>query len=318
MTLKYKKIISTLLVFVVAVLTGFTIAKIYLDGNAGAAGSDKTLAELVEDESTILALYNDSQNKDVSEFSAMELWQIAEYNLSVVDYFKKEMIGSAISANQKLNIKSLREKKNGTITYEKLSPSVKAMGLIDTPKIATQMVFNLTTKITTVATGDFVKEGPTAEDLEVDFAAPSLTYDAASYESLFKALPNQMVMPYIISSKTCTEDNFSAVQDKGDGTYYFEITLKGHELLRDAALYYTEEICYSCGYASPSITWDNVTIKVTVDSSFRFKTVSYLENYTLFSPDPAMVIGKSAVVDDFTENFVYGDEATNSSFGEVT
>lgn len=307
MTINYKKTISLLLVFVLAVVTGFAIGKIYLDGNKGGEDSPYTYAELALPDSEIKALYNKSLTSSVENFTAMQLWQIADYKLSQMDYFKKVMLGNVNSTGQNLILKAEKVKENNLYTYTKLSPSKTVVG-IKTPEVCSQIIYDYSTKLTTINKGKITKNGPTANDLEAEFSSSGSTkYREQEYIEIFKGLPQQSAMPYIFTSKSAKESYFSAVTKNDDGSYTFKIELKKEEL-RDPTTCYTREIYFSCGYGNPSLTWDNVAITVTINPDFTFKNVVYYEKYQI--KGDGLPIGTATIIDNFSETFEY-EEAEN-------
>ncbi len=308
MTINYKKIISFLVVFAVALVTGFTIGKMYLDSNTMPEGSTKTYEEVVASDEEILALYNRSLSESVASFGGIELWQIANYKMSELSYFKKVMTGNINSTGQNLILRSIKEKKDKTLSYTKLSPSATVnlgVASIKTPEVCSKFTYNFDTQNTNLVYGKFDVSGPTPEDLAATFptnGGQNFTKDA--YIAEFKAMPNRAVLPYAISDKVIPKDAVSQLSQNDDGTYTFTISLNGHDAIKDAALYYTEEIFFSCGYQSPSIEWSEVKLTVTIDENFMFKSVKYHEVYVLNSPS-IPVLKKATIVDEFEDSFFF-------------
>lgn len=304
MTHIYKKIFSLLLICAVAVATGLSVGKVYLDMTVAPGARSETEAELRASDAEILELYNRSNGAKVSDFSAIELWQIAEYKLSLQEKFKREMTGYVNSAGQIVNMKSTKIKNGNILTYEKLSPSKNVLG-ISTPNICSLITYNYKTpnSININTNGVFTDANAESKNLSASFSGAGQNYTQAQYHEIFNTLPNSSVMPYIISEKTCDSASISAVVDNGDGTYNFEINLSG-ENLEKAALYYSYEILFSSGYSFPE--WSSAKITVTVDSNFLFKAITYNESYMVYN---APVIGRAGVEDNFVDHFFYGDEA---------
>lgn len=304
MTSIYKKIISIILICAVAVATGLSVGKIYLDMNTAPTGLSDMDTVYKASEEEVVALYNRSNGARVADFNAIELWQIAEYKLSLQDKFKRVMTGRVVSAGQPVNMKSTKTKNGDVYTYEKLSPSKNVMG-ITTPNICSLISYNkkLPNQVNINTSGVFKDSTAASKDLSATFSGTGQIYTQAQYEEIFHTMPDRSVMPYIISDKTCDETCISQVVDNNDGTYTFVISLQG-EYLEKAALAYSYEILFSSGYSLPE--WSNAKITVTIDSNFMFKTINYIENYTVYN---APVIGKAGVADDFVDQFIYGDEA---------
>lgn len=302
MTINYKKIISTFLVFVLAVVTGFAIGKLYLDQNIPALPPDKTRAELYATDDEISTLIQRVQaGEEVLDFDGVQLWQIAEYNLFNAPRFRREMWGNVNSARFNLKLRSIKVKENNVLTYTKLSPPVSI-----SPTICTKVIYdyNKPDQIEVINKGSFKDTSVPARELEGVFPAKGDMYTQEAFYNIFKALPDESILPYIISYKTCPKDSgiVGEVVDNEDGTYTFEIHLSGTNL-DDAALYYSYEILFSSGYSFP--TWNRVDLKVTIDENFLFRNITYHEQYKVSN---VPVLGTTNVIDDFQDEFLYGDE----------
>lgn len=311
MTLLYKKIIGYVLVLLVAVATGFSIGKIYLNSNQAPAAASGVASDYMTPQNELESLYQQSLSKDVSSFNGIELYQIAQYKLGLVDQFKCVTLGEVNSTGQIVNMKSVKTKDANTICYYKMSPAKSVLG-IQTPEICAKFAFNIKTAQTNISYGTFVSNGPNSEDLSAKFSGTGESWSKEKYIAQFKGTADQTILPYIISDKTCTGANATDLTDNQDGTYSFKINLEGHDVLKIAALCYAEEIKFSCGYESPSLQWDKVTITVTIDSDFMFKTIHYDESYTLYS-NSIPVLKKAGVVDDFDSVYYYGADAVLDS-----
>ncbi len=304
MTRVYKKILSIVLICAVAIATGISVGKIYLDMNTAPEARSETEAELRATQEEIVSLYNRSNGAKVTDFSGVDIWQIAEYKLSLQDKFKRDMTGRVVSAGVPVEMHSIKIKNGNLLTYDKLSPSKNVLG-ITTPNIVSRITYNYSTPNQIYINSKGVLENPNAAsaDLKATFSGKGDAYTKEQFYEIFKVTPDRSVLPYIISNKTCDETSVSAVVDNQDGTYTFEITLSG-ENLEKAALYYSNEILFSSGYSLPQ--WSDAKIVATVDADFMFKTISYEENYTVYN---APVIGKAGVSDSFVDHFTYGDAA---------
>ena len=246
MTSIYRKIFSMVLICSIAVLTGLSVGKIYLDMTTAPTGLDAMDTDFQATQGEIVSLFDRSKGASVSDFNGMELWQIAEYKLSLQDKFVREMTGEVVSAGVPVEMRSLKIKNGDVLTYEKLSPSKNVVG-ISTPNICSLITYNYKTpnKIYINANGTFL-----SGKLDGEFDGLGEVYTQAEYAEIFHTAPNRSIMPYIISNKTCDDTCFSAVTENGDGTYSFEINLSG-ENLEKAALYYSYEILFSSGYSLP-------------------------------------------------------------------
>ena len=299
----YKKIISFLMIFAVALATGFSIGKIYIDQNAlpSMTGSE---SDYREDEETVKKLVLSSDGKSVMQFNGIELFQIAEYKLqneSVTPNFLKESIGVVTSTGVDVYMRSQKVRVGDDYTYYKLSPSQSVLG-IETPQVCMRVRNNSKTGKIDVVDSDQGKmtNRSSSETLDAEFPANGSAYTEESYAELFKTKPTT-VMNYIVSNKT-SEGCASEVVDNGDGTYSFELNYKNKGGAIDAAFCYSYEILFSSGYSLPK--WDSAKLKVTINSDFTFKEISYLEKYTMVS-DKIPVLGKASVVNNFTDYFYY-------------
>lgn len=309
MTINYKKIISTLLIFVVAVVTGFAIGKIYLSTIKSGEDSQFTYAELALSNNEIANLYEKSKNNPVTSFDGMQLWQIADYKLSLNDSYKKVMTGYINSSGQGLILKAIKEKKNNVYSYTKISPSLSIAG-VKTPEVCSQVVYDFSNKVTTIKKGKITETSKTDPSiLAAEFSDKDVTkYREQEYIELFKGLPYQSAMPYVFTNKSAKEEYFSAVRANEDGTFSFDIEIHGHDNIKDPTVCYTQEIYFSSGYSNPSLTWDNVKITVTINPDFTFNSVYYYEKYVIKSEDiPLFGMNGATIEDKFTETFEYGE-----------
>ena len=147
------------------------------------------------------------------------------------------------------------------------------------------------------------------ENIDGIFTEEGENWSQEDYIEQFKALPNESILPYIISDITYN-DNPDLVYDSENEVYKFEIVLSGHNVLSDATLSYSREISYTCGYKNAHLTWKNSIINVAIDNNFNFKSIDYNEFYTLFAEDLPMRVKNADVNDKFFSVFTYGDEVT--------
>ncbi len=321
MTTFYKKILPTFLVIALAVLTGLVIGKMYLSANTALADSKLSWAEAHTPMNEVEALYNSSKEKNIKEFSAKELYLIAEYKLSLSDFTITttgtiesgvSLGGKVVGKESPVMMRSVKQKAGNLYTYEKLSPTRSVAG-IPTPNICMQMTYDLQKKnevkiVKSDSGAYFTNKGSYSSIdpsvLRADFDGASVKdttrMRVADYEKQFKATPDKQYVPFIISNVTYKAKPEVTHQD---GLHSFTIRLDGHDVLKDAALYYAKEICYTCGYGNPSINWSNVTINVVIDDNFNFKTIEYDENYKLFASGLPMGVQSAEVEDKFVSVF---------------
>jgi len=311
-TINYKKIFSILMVMLVAVVTGFSIGKIYLDSTTTTTEIVlESQKELSADEKEVKRLYESTlQGKSVMEFSGMELYQIAEYKLNNSPKFLKEMLGEVLSVGQLAILKGQKFKDEKGFVYYKLSPAKKIMAGLSTPNICTRIEqeHKALDKIK-YSIGDlncFI-DTSSKENLDAKLKNPSISnYTEEEYEKNFKTTPRNSVLYYIISDKTCSKENVSEIRDNGNGTYSFDIMLSGSKLSK-AALHYTYDVLFTCGYPNPSLSWDSMKMTVSVDSNFNFTQIVYNEKYTIAS-EGIPVLKKAGVEDNFVDCFYFDEK----------
>lgn len=304
----FKKIIGLMLVLVLAVATGFSVGKIYVDSTKfEAQTSTKTEAELREDENVVNRLYaRATAGESVSNFSGVELFLIAERKLSLQDYYLKEMTGSVNSSGTTCYMRSQKIKNDNDLVYYKFSPSKNIMG-IATPNICSKISYTegaKNVKIVKENQDTFINKS-SSETLDARFQSPVENYTMDKYNEVFGTTPNS-VLNYIVSSKTC-KNNVSAVTKNDDETYTFTIEFSGESLV-DAVLFYSKEIMFSSGYESPS--WTAAKLTVTIDSNFNFRQIKYFEHYVVKTG--LSIMPKATVKDDFVDIFYYDVDEINS------
>ena len=310
MTIKYKQTISTLLVLLIAVVTGVSVGKIYVDSLEVApivAASEEALRA----NDDVEALVARAKFSSVTSFTPVELYLIAEHNLNNSPEFYKIMTGTVYATlGITQPMKGERLKTNGKLIYNKLSPSTSSFA----PAICSRVIYDYATpdEVTVIPTGTFASTSP---DLIGNFnSADADVYTLDEYRETFNTFPTT-VLPYIITSITCADaDNISEVTDNGDDTYSFSISLSGSSLAM-AGLYYAYEIRFSSGMSDlPS--WTSMTMEVTIDSSFNFVEISYNETYRMNAP----AIGMTPVTDEFVDRFYFDEETIQQAYeaiGEV-
>ena len=291
-SLSYKKILSFVLILVLALATGFSVGKLYVDSLGTEAVVSANEEQLREKDETVEALHQRSLTSSPENFSALELYLIAEYNLNHAENFYKEMTGTVNALVVEQKMKSIKVKNGDILLSNKYSP-----GSTFVADICTQTIYNYQTNEISINQGTFVDTS--VENMKGNFdPAAAVPYTMEEYKEAFNTTPSS-VMSYIISSITCQDENFSAVTKNQDGTYSFSITLEGDRLSL-AALYYSYEIKFSSGLAkAPS--WVSLKMDVTVDENFNFKTIGYDEVYKMSHP----LAGSVTVVDDFDEFYLF-------------
>lgn len=306
MAIKIKNFISFILIALVAVVTGVSVGRIYVQGLEVPTIFEGSEEEIRETEETVLALVEKSKSQKVTSFSGVELWVIAEYNLLHHEEFYKLMTG-VVNAPMgiKQQMRSQKLKKDGKLVYNKLSPSTSSLS----PSICSRIIYDYNTQdVVVYPTGTF---GTGSEITGVFDDNNKQNWTMDQYKQTFNGNPEN-VLSYIISSKTCPASCVLPVSDNHDGTYSFQIKIEGSNLVL-AGMNYAYEIKFSSGMADPP-KWVSLQMDVTVDSSFNFKKIEYEESYKMNVP----VVGLMQVTDNFVDNFYFSDIPTlDEILGEV-
>ncbi|MDE6583246.1 MAG: hypothetical protein K2K31_01165, partial [Clostridia bacterium] len=263
----------------------------------------------------IKELYYSTAGKTPMDFNAVQLFEIAEYYLSQNDFYK--VMTGIVNAPMgiKQNMRGVKFKTDGKFVYNKLSPSTNSMS----PAIHSQVKFDIgdnnevkevkiNSNVNILNPDNDPKNGYRLSYNESDFEV----FPIEKYVETFNTQPTSY-LPYIISSKVCPASTVSKVKANGDDTYSFEINLSG-DYLSFSALYYSYEIKFSSGFEKLP-KWDSLKMTVTVDSSFRFVSIGYLEKYKMYVSG----LGYMAITDDFIDVFQYDNLPSYQSVcdGEV-
>lgn len=286
------------MIFAIAVVTGLSVGKIYVDTLEPSSVVTAKEEELRDKPEVVEALVQRSKKENISNFTGLELFLIAEYNLNNANEFYKKMTG-VVNAPMgiKQNMKGEKLKKNNKLVYNKLSPSTVSLS----PSICSRIEYDYNTKeIRLNPKGTFASTD--SENMKGLFKEEDFqTLTLEKYLENFNTQPTT-ILSYIVSSITCGQKQISAVTKNDDGTYSFQVSMNG-DYLSLAALYYSYEIKFSSGL--PKLPqWVSLDMKLTVDSSFNFKTIEYKETYKMFVSD---LIGYMPVTDNFVDNFYFTD-----------
>lgn len=290
---KFKTILGVLVIFMVALVTGVAVGKLYVDSIPANVVMNMTEAELRDSDADVKKLVEKSKTRNPDAFSAVELYQIAEYNFNQKDAFYKTSDGKAYNPVGAQTLHSAKLYRDGEFVWDNVSP-----GLAD---IKTRVRYTSGSKSVYRNTkGDYVngkvKWNPKNDEV----------YTIEEYEKKFNAGPMSNIT-YVISSKTCPKDSTTKVLKTSDGNYSFQIKLSG-AYLTAAAVHYSYEIFYtSYGQLSGEAksktilpAWDKMEMTVVVDENFNFVSISYDEVYKVYT-----FAGWQSVNDVFTEKFYF-------------
>ena len=317
-----RKIFAVIAVAIVAVISGIVVGKLYINMSfvppiiAGKASDYRDSASDVE------ALYvRSTKGASADAFNAVELFEIAEYRLNHANAYYRDMNGNVVasapiigSINQVQSTQ--RYFKDGVIVVKKGSPSSNAMA----PAVKFRMVYDTNTKkVQLNQSGSFTKKSLPVK-FDCDESANEV-YDEQDYINKYYVQAGSDVpvidsltettLPYVVSKMTCGPNDYTAVKNNHDGTYSFTINMSGDDLNR-AGVVYAREINISANVAT-FVTWISLTMTVTVDSNYNFKSISYQEVYKMRHNSTG---APSTVTNNFVDNF-YFDEASIPAIEEV-
>lgn len=304
MTINYKKIISVLIVFVVALLTGFTVGKIYLS-QLPPPSKYIDPASVREDDTYVQGLLSQvAAGKTAADFSnPLDLYLIAEQTLYSSESFLKVTTGNVHAAIVDQRMRGERLKVGDMFVFNKISPSSMA-------PIYSQIVYDRASQKVKIST---TPEWRNDDSLEAGFALSSFQdHTMEEYFQKYNTDKPENVLSFILSRKNTSAENFSAITRDGDN-FVFSVTLSNSstqelEKMRMAAACYSYEVRTSSG-AGPSVPnvqdlynlpqWLSVKIEVTMDKNFRFQQIHYDEVYTIRKGIEA------TVTDNFLDTFQY-------------
>ena len=303
---KFRRFFSLAIICLVAVVTGVAVGKIFVDQNVPAAVVTGTAADYKDSDASILALVAKADGgESVESFSAVELFEIAEYKLSKQNHYRI-MTGDVdtntfgIVVNQYQQTERLF--RDGVSVVNKLSPSDGGVA----PDVCAQTICNTNTgKIKINLKGSFEnKDKRRIELLKAKFQESDFVYyTEEEYTKEFSCSSSEL-LPYVISSLTCGQGTYDKSPKKNsDGTYSFEIKMSGDHLAA-AGIYYSKEINYSAGVAT-FVGWDSLVMNVTIDKNFNFLSISYLEKYLMKHNTTG---AKPVVTNNFVDKFFYGED----------
>lgn len=280
----------------VALVTGVAVGKIYVDSMPANIILNFTEAELREDDEVVKNLVERSKRSNPDDFTAVELYLIAEYNFNQKDAYYKVSSGGAKNLIGTQTLYSRKLLRDGEFVFDNLSP-----GQIN---VCTRVRYTVGAETVTRNTeGKYTDSSATKGKWD---SAYDEQYTLDEYYEKFKSKPTSGVT-YLISTKTCPEDACSKVTKTSNGNYTFTISLSG-TYLTAAAFSYSYEIFYtSYGILDQSAkdgtilpAWNDMKMTVTVDENFDFVSISYNENYKVLA-----FAGYQSVNDVFTETFVF-------------
>ncbi len=294
---KFKTILGALAVFMVALVTGVAVGKLYVDSIPANVVLGMSEEELRDSEADVKKLVEKSKSSKPDAFSAVEVYQIAEYNFNQKSAYFKTSDGYAKNLVGKQTLHSTKLLRDGEYVFDNCSP-----GQVD---VCTRIRHTVGTDLVTRNTkGDYANAAQTKGKWN---DKDNENYTISEYKKKFNGHPLSNIT-YVISSKTCPKDAISKVKKNTDGNYSFTISLNGN-FLTAAAVRYSYEIFYT-SYSMLSSdakkntilpSWKNMSMEVVVDSNFDFVSIDYDEKYVIFTG----IGGPQEVNDIFVEKFYF-------------
>ncbi len=280
----------------VALVTGVAVGKLYVDSLPANLVLNTTEAELRDSDEDVLKLVKKSASSRPDSFSAVELYQIAEYNFKQKDAYYKVTNGDALSV-KKQGLHSEKLLRDGQYIFDNVSPG--------TINVVTRVKHTVGSDIVTRNTkGSFAPGTNKTKGVWDD--DDNEIYSVADYTKKFNNHPLNNIT-YVISSKTCPQGAASKVSKASNGNYTFTIKLSGNYLYY-AAIHYSYEIFYtSYGILTSEAqkktilpAWKSMEMVVEVDSNFDFVSIKYDEKYVVNT-----IFDWQTVNDVFTERFYF-------------
>ena len=315
MTFNLRKIMQIFIIFLVALVTGISVGKIYVDNLEAITVIEGGVDSVKEKDEVVQELVNSVQGKTVDKctfLNAVEIYLIAEHKFYNAPEFYKIMTGvvNADAGVTKVNqiMKGERLKKDGKLYYNKLSPSTSSLA----PQICSRFIYEYDSDhVDVYPNGTFAVSSP-AKDLKGVFKEEDKqVYDLEKYKETFNTEPTT-ALSYIISSVSCPKGNYTSIKNNGNDTFTFTMTFDAKHTAY-AGLIYAYEIAFSSGKGQPK--WVSLQMDVTVDKDFNFVSIKYDEIYKMDSG----VIGYIPVHDLFEEYMYFGDKvpSVEEVVGEV-
>ena len=280
----------------VALVTGVAVGKLYVDSLPANLVLNTTEEELRDSEEDILKLVKKSASSRPDSFSAVELYEIAEYNFNHKDAYYKTSDGDALSV-KKQGLHSTKLLRDGEYIFDNVSPG--------TINVITRVRHTVGTDVVTRNTeGDFAPGSGKKKGVWND--KDNVKYSVKEYTEKFNNKPLNNIT-YVISSKTCPQGAASKVSKASNGNYTFTIKLSGNYLYY-AAIHYSYEIFYTSYNILTSEAqkktilpaWKSMEMVVEVDSNFDFVSIKYDEKYVVNT-----IFDWQTVNDVFTERFYF-------------
>ena len=311
------------IILVVAVVSGIAIGSIYVNGKTPSYDMSAMSEELLRgDEEEIAKLYEDAISGRKTSFSAVELYQVAEYKLKQTDRYVKVLSGQVSSGEFNINVtQDMLSNKIVTeegITYLKMSPANSSFA----PSMAVKQQYFYANPDVVILNETRNRDdilGDSIENYRLDLdSSTEKVWTREQYKTFFNTDPTTP-LTYIVSDITCNEGLYDTNITLGnDGTYTFKIKING-AYASAAALYYSYEIRHFSEEVIPTTpptssqlpSWKSVEMTVQVDSNFNFLNIDYVENYSVYK------FGVNAGVTDRFSDVFYYDEETIQEYLEL-
>lgn len=272
---KIRRIIATLLVLVLSILTGYTVGNIYISSIPPETIVNGSEDKLRDDTTELIEKYK-SGDYSITDFSAVENYQIAEYVYKNQENYYKLQTGTvkakAAGINQTQNMQAQKFKNGNKFMVEKI-----CKGLVS---IAKRFYYDKDKEKVTIYDGDTNGIKLNNNGFYVTSYSPkSHSMKHSKYKEDY-ATSFENTMPYIVSSITYEKDyKITKSHKNADGTYTFTLEFKD-EYAQLAGFYYAYEVKNSSELEQPP-TFKYLAIDVTINSDWEFVNVIYREEYTM-------------------------------------
>ena len=289
---RIRRIIATMLVLVLSVLTGYTVGNIYISTIPPETIVNGSEDKLRDDTTELIEKYK-SGDYSITDFSAVENYQIAEYVYKNQENYYKFQTGTvkakAAGINQTQEMQAQKFKNGNNFMVEKI-----CKGLVS---IAKRFYYDKDKEKVTVYYGDTDKIKSKDGFYTTEYSSKSKMDHDKYIDDYATSFEN--TMPYIVSSITCANDyKITRSHKNEDGTYTFTLEFE-EEYAQLAGFYYAYEVKNSSGLEKPP-TFKYLAMDVTINSDWEFVRVVYREEYTM------LYTGLIANVTDlFYEDFFY-------------
>lgn len=290
---KIRRIIATMLVLVLSVLTGYTVGSIYISTIPPETIINGSEEKLRDDTTELIEKYKSGQYS-VTDFTAVENYQIAEYVYKNQENYYKLQTGTvkvkAAGINQIQNMQAQKFKNGNKFMVEKI-----CKGLVS---IAKRFYYDKDKQLVTIYDGDTGAIKASNGFYATKYSPKSRSMSHEEYKNDFST-DFENTLPYLVSSKTCESDyKITNSHKNSNGTYTFTLEFED-DYAQLAGFYYAYEVKNSSELEKVP-TFKYLAMDITINSDWEFVHIDYKEEYSM------LYTGLVANVTDlFYEDFYY-------------